>query len=170
MITGVSQVNDYPAERAVRATLVERAIDDFETRTLAHMPGRFCRLIYLASLRDHNTGRYYHHGLEDRYGGEAAEEGLRQCHIQIFEELMALPLKARTQDLVGFFTSLKEERPRLVEAWERLRSYHILPPENCHPLARDLFCKDTEIILKVLRKTELWELVHEPHGHTDDLT
>lgn len=151
------------------AAQVERAIADFQARTLASMPGRFCRLIYLASLRDHNTGRYYHHGLESRYGIEAADEGLRQCHIQVFEELIALPLQAQTDDLIGFFKSLQEERPRLVQAWERLRSYQILPPENCRPLARDLFIKDVEIMLKVLKETELWELLHDPHGDADNL-
>ncbi len=149
---------------------IERAIADLQTHTLGTMQGLFCRLIYLASLRDHNTGRYYHHGLESRYGSEAADEGLRQCHRQVFEELLALSLRAQTDDLVSFFKSLQEERPRLVEAWERLRSYQILPPENCHPLARDLFTKNVEIILKVLRDTELWELLHDPHRNTDDLT
>jgi hypothetical protein len=153
-----------------QAIQVERAIADFQRHTLATMQGLFCRLIYLASLRDHNTGRYYHNGLESRYGLDAADEGLRQCHRQVFEELLALSLRAQTDDLVGFFKSLQEQRPRLVEAWERLRSYQILPPESCHPLARDLFTKNIEIMLKVLRDTELWELLHDPHGNTDDLT
>jgi hypothetical protein len=157
-------------EYAGLAIQIDLAVADFQAHTLANLQGRFCRLIYLASLRDHNTGRYYHEGLEGRYGGEAADEGLRRCHTQVFDELMALPLKAQTEDLVSFFKSIKEERQRLVEAWERLRSYQILPPENCHPLARELFNKDIEIILKVLRETDLWELLHEPHGHADDLT
>jgi hypothetical protein len=153
-----------------QAIQVERAIADLQRHTLATMQGLFCRLIYLASLRDHNTGRYYHHGLQSRYGLDAADEGLRQSHKQVFEELLALSLRAQTDDLVGFFKSIQEQRPRLVEAWERLRSYQILPPENCHPLARDLFTKNIEIVLKVLRDTELWELLHDPHGDTDDLT
>lgn len=149
--------------------LIEQAVFDFQTHTLTRMQGHFCRLVYLASLRDHNTGRYYHHGLETRYGSEVSDESLRQCHVQVFEDLIALSLKAQTEDLVGFFQSIKEEKPRLVEAWARLRSYQILPPENCHPLARDLFDKNVEIILKVLRQTDLWELLHEPHGDADDL-
>jgi hypothetical protein len=152
------------------AARIEKVIEDFQTRTLDRMEGLFSRLIYLSSLRDYNTGRYYHTGLESRYGCEAVSEGLYQCHIQVFEELVSLPLKAQTDDLVRFFQSLREERSRLVDAWERLRSYQILPPEHSSPLARELFENNVGIILKILRETELWELLHEPHGDTDDLT
>ncbi len=143
--------------------------EDFERQTLNGMEGRFSRLIYVASLRDYNTGRYHHEGLESRYPREAVDEGLRRCHTKVFEELVALPLKAQTEDLLKFFESLMEERSRLVDAWQRLRSYQVLPPENCRPLARDLFDKNVEIILQILRETHLWELLHDPHGDPDDL-
>jgi len=157
-------------EETRQGSEVEQVVTDFQSRTLARMEWHFSRLIYLSSLRDYNTGRYHHHGLESRYSSEAVDEGLRRCHTQVFDELVTLPLKKQTDDLVGFFTSLREERSRLVDAWERLRSYQILPPENCHPLAKELFEKNIVIILKVLRETELWELLHDPHGHADDLT
>ncbi len=157
-------------EETRQGSEVEQVVTDFQSRTLARMEWHFSRLIYLSSLRDYNTGRYHHHGLESRYTSEAVDEGLRRCHTQVFDELVTLPLKKQTDDLVGFFTSLREERSRLVDAWERLRSYQILPPENCHPLAKELFEKNIVIILKVLRETELWELLHDPHGYADDLT
>jgi hypothetical protein len=157
-------------EETRQGSEVEQVVTDFQSRTLARMEWHFSRLIYLSSLRDYNTGRYHHHGLESRYTSEAVDEGLRRCHTQVFDELVTLPLKKQTDDLVGFFSSLREERSRLVDAWERLRSYRILPPENCHPLAKELFEKNIVIILKILRETELWELLHDPHGHADDLT
>jgi len=157
-------------EETRQGSEVEQVVTDFQSRTLARMEWHFSRLIYLSSLRDYNTGRYHHHGLESRYTSEAVDEGLRRCHTQVFDELVTLPLKKQTDDLVGFFTSLREERSRLVDAWERLRSYRILPPENCYPLAKELFEKNIVIILKILRETELWELLHDPHGDADDLT
>jgi hypothetical protein len=36
-------------------------------------------------------------------------------------------------------------------------------------LARELFDKNIEIMLKILRETDLWPLLHDPHGHSDDL-
>src|SRR5450759_3410286 len=86
---------------------VEHLVRDFEDRSLGALKGHFSRLVYLASLRDYNTGRYHHFGLESLYAPEAVEEGLHQCHVRIFEELVALPLKVQTEDLLDFFESLK---------------------------------------------------------------
>ena len=148
---------------------IERVSRDFEARTLNELSGYFSRLIYLASLRDYNTGQYHHYGLETRYSSEVVDEALHRCHIRLFEDLVALPLKDQTEDLLTFFESLKEEKARLVEAWERLRSYQILPPENCHPLARGLFDRNIEIILRILKETDLWPLLHDPHRDPHDL-
>lgn len=149
---------------------IDEVVADVQVRTLAELPGKFSQLIYLASLRDHNTGRYHHYGLEARYSREAVDEGLRRCHAEAFDTLVSLSLQEQTQDLLSFFESIQEERARLVEAWERLRSYQILPPETCSRLARELFESNTVIILKILRETELWELLRDPHGDADDLT
>ena len=148
---------------------VERLVQDFEGHTLAGLKGHFNQLVYLASLRDYNTGRYHHYGMETRYTSEAVDEALHQCHVRIFEELVALPLKEQTEDLLNFFESLKEDKTRLVVVWKRLKSYQILPPEDCHPLARELFDKNIGIMLRILRETDLWPLLHDPHRDADDL-
>jgi hypothetical protein len=148
---------------------LEHLVRDFEERTLAALEGPFSRLVYLASLRDYNTGRYHHYGLESRYALEVVDEGLHQCHVRVFEELVTLPLKEQTEDLLNFFESLKEDKTRLVVVWKRLKSYQILAPENCHPLARELFEKNIEIMLRILRETDLWPLLHDAHGDADDL-
>ncbi len=149
--------------------LVARVVADFEAKTLEPLKGQFNRLIYLASLRDYNTGRYHHYGLETRYPSEAVHRALHRCHTRVFEELVELSLERQTEDLLGFFNSLKEEPARLVETWQRLRAYQILPPDPCHPLARELFDHNVEIILQVLRQTALWPLLYNPHGDSDDL-
>ena len=157
------------SEAVADPTEVKRAIRDFEDRTLAGLKGYFSRLVYLASLRDYNTGRYHHYGLELRYSPEAVDVGLHQCHVEVFEELVSLPLREQTEDLLNFFESLKEDKARLVQVWRRLRSYQVLPPEGCHPLAQELFDKNIEIMLRILRETDLWPLLHDPHGDADDL-
>ena len=158
------------AESAADPEEVERLVNDFEERTLRGLEERFGQLVYVASLRDYNTGRYHHFGLESLYAPEAVEEGLHQCHVRIFEELVTLPLKVQTEDLLDFFESLKEDKTRLVMVWKRLKSYQILPPEGCHPMARELFDKNIEIMLRILRETDLWPLLHDPHRDADDLS
>lgn len=149
--------------------IIERILADVESRTLEPLSGHFSRLIYLASLRDYNTGRYHHYGLETRYPSEAVDTALRRCHAKSFEELLEMPLEQQTADLLCFFDTLKEDSARLVETWRRLRAYQLLPPDPCPALARDLFEKNVQIMLEVLRETELWPLLHEPHGDPNNL-
>jgi hypothetical protein len=59
---------------------VVAAADDFRRRTLSHAPRALDRLIYLASMRDYNTGLYHHEGLAARYSQEAACEAVSDCH------------------------------------------------------------------------------------------
>jgi hypothetical protein len=158
-----------PNESSLERSETDRVVENFQHQTLEEIPGHFDRLIYLASLRDHNTGRYHHYGLETRFSSDAVDEGLRRCHAEVFGDLLALSLEDQTQDLLHFFASLKTERTRLVEVWQQLRAYQILPPQNCRPLARELFSKNVEVILEVLRHTDLWELLDEPHRDSDDL-
>jgi hypothetical protein len=148
---------------------VTRLMRDFEQRTLKEMHGHFSRLIYLASLRDYNTGWYRHYGLETRHSSQAVNEGLHRCHVKMFEEIVAMSLKEQTEELLNFFESLREEPSRLVEAWERLRAYQVLPPEDALPLARVLFNKNVELMLKLLKDTDLWPLLHDPHRDPDNL-
>ncbi len=157
------------ADEAEIEQQVAQLLRDFRERTLEGLSSDFERLIYLASLRDYNTGRYHHYGLETRYSEEAVDEGLRRCHAEVFEKLLATPLKEQTEDLLSFFESLKVERARLVDAWQRLRSYQVLPPEGSHPLAREMFERNIEIMLQVLRETDLWPLLHDPHRDSHDL-
>ena len=148
---------------------VGKAAADLEENTLKEMPGHFSRLVYLASLRDYNTGRYHHYGLETRYSARAVDAGVHQLHIKVFEDLVSLPIADQTHDLIGFFESLREDRARLIETWQRLRSFQVLPPDNCHPLARQLFDKNIEVVLSVLRETDLWAVLYEAHGHPNHL-
>jgi hypothetical protein len=161
--------SDKEHKEALLDDETRRAIEDFQQNSLARIEGSFARLIYLASLRDHNTGSYHHYGLEIRYSPEAVDAGLRQCHAEVFAHHLTLSLQDQTQDLLRFFESLKADRARLVEVWQQLRAYQILPPQNCRPLARELFTKNIELILEILRQTDLWELLDDPHGDTDNL-
>ena len=97
---------------------VEHLVRDLEDRTLGVLKGHFSRLVYLGSLRDYNTGRYHHYGLESLHPPEAVDQALRQCHNRVFEGLVGLSLREQTEDLLDFFESLKTDKTRLVEAWQ----------------------------------------------------
>ncbi len=51
---------------------VKEAYDDLLRRSLSKIRGDLARLIYLASTRDYNTGKYHHDGLAARFQAEIA--------------------------------------------------------------------------------------------------
>jgi hypothetical protein len=163
------RANDRRETESTWTPEVDRIVRDFQRHTLDALEGTFSRLIHIASLRDYNTGQYHHYGLETRYDPMSVDQALRRCHEEVFAQLTRLSLQEQTQDLLHFFESLRSARGRLVQVWQRLKAYQILPPEKCPPLARELFNNNVEIILQMLRQTNLWELLDDPHRHADDL-
>jgi hypothetical protein len=120
---------------------VERRVREFEERALVGLQGHFNQLVYLASLRDYNTAVTTTTGWRRVIRRKAVDEGLHQLHVRVFEELVALPLKEETEDLLDFFESVKEGKARMVVVWTRLKSYQILPPAGAHPPARELLIR-----------------------------
>ena len=61
----------------VKRVSVEEAIEDLQNHTLEGISGSIARLVYLASTRDYNSGRYYHDGLAFRFTEEVAQTALK---------------------------------------------------------------------------------------------
>ncbi|MDP9115300.1 MAG: hypothetical protein M3O20_16675, partial [Acidobacteriota bacterium] len=67
--------------------MLERdALADLWKHTLSQIPTVYGRLVYLASLRDPNSGTYRHHGLSASFGREQSIYALRKSHEQTFLE------------------------------------------------------------------------------------
>src|SRR5260370_4841720 len=67
---------------------IEPAVTDLRNRTLSRLPGDFSRLVYLASSRDCNTGKYYHDGLAFHFSQTVASKAMPLCHKEIFDRLV----------------------------------------------------------------------------------
>lgn len=92
-------------EKAVPAQ-VQEACEDLNNRTLVSLPGSFGRLIYLASMRDYNTGQYYHEGLANRFSEEVAAEALTKSHREAFQHLVRSPLAEAVNELERYIGSI----------------------------------------------------------------
>ncbi len=86
------------------------AAADLWRNTLSQIPTTFGRLIYLASLRDQNTGAYNHHGLAQLFGPDETDQTLRQSHSQIFSEWLCFNLEQQKSDLEGYLDELNEDK------------------------------------------------------------
>lgn len=119
-------------------------------RTRESIALRSARLVYLASLRDQNTGRYHHDGWKFELSEEGADRALREFHREEFDELLNRPVRELVEELGAYFRSLEEPVGRGVDLWCELEPFRVLAPEGCHPVDRELFYSSLRAALAVL--------------------
>jgi len=127
---------------------------DVWQRTLEQIPTAFGRLVYLASLRNTNTGCYQHFGLAQLYGADEADRVLRSSHENVFGEWLNFDLEAQKSDLAAYLRGVGDDRSTVLDAWASLSPHKALTPAAAGDAERFLYSSDLEIILEVLR-TEL---------------
>src|SRR5215469_8951591 len=93
----------------VKLIPLQEAYDDLLTRSLSRIPCELGRLIYLASTREYNTGNYYHEGMADRFGPEAAQKALEIAHRQAFYKVSSYSLEVLVEELERYLRSTREE-------------------------------------------------------------
>jgi len=131
-------------------TTVEDGLRDLRNRTLAKLDGDFARLIYLASTRDYNTGRYAHDGLSFRFTESVAERVLAEAHREVFVSLALSPLKILVTQLEQYIRSGCARPDELVAAWRELEPFRILPPEHDDPITVELFISNIRVALAIV--------------------
>ncbi len=119
--------------------------------TLEQIPTRFGRLVYLASLRNANSGAYKHHGLAQAFGAEQAERTIRLSHEAAFAEWLSADLGVQHQDLLSYLAGVGGDSAAVLETWGVLAPYKTLPPAAAGDAERMLYETDLEVILELLR-------------------
>ncbi len=137
--------------RRPRSGLERGAPADLWRNTLVQIPSVFGRLVYLSSLRDANTGTYKHFGLAQIFGDQVADEALRASHQQVFAEWLGYGLEQQKADLDLYLAGLDGDRRTIVDTWIRLAPYRNLVPSAVRDVERELYVKDLEILLELLR-------------------
>ena len=130
----------------------ERAMLDVWQRTLDQVPTQFGKLVYLAELRNDNSGRYQHFGLAQLYGEDESNRVLRMSHEKVFGAWLAFSLERQRADLESYLDGLEDERQTILHTWGALAPYRKLPPEAAGDAERLLFNSDLEIILELIRR------------------
>ena len=136
--------------RATRRIDVAQAASDLRSRTLADIPRSLDRLIYLASMRDYNTGLYYHDGLASRFTQEVACEALADCHREAFSQLLGCSLRELVSQMEGYIDSTHTSPRDFVAAWKKLEPYRVAVPVETDPLTAQLLFSSFKIALAIL--------------------
>ena len=102
-------------------------------------------MIYLASMRDYNTGLYVHQGLAARFSPEAASEALADCHQGCFQELISLELKDLTAQLDLYMRSTGNAPNDFLRAWKDLEPYRVAVPVGTDSLMAQFLFSNLKI-------------------------
>ncbi len=139
-------------KRVRQKTVLDRsAAAELWRNTLAQIPSLFGRLVYLASLRDQNTGRYEHHGLAQLFGEEVVDEALRKSHAATFQDWLCYTLEQQKTDLDLYLAGLDTDKRTLLDTWIRLAPYRTLVPASARDVERKLYLADLETLLELLK-------------------
>ncbi|MGD1095931.1 MAG: hypothetical protein ABSB35_28560 [Bryobacteraceae bacterium] len=136
-----------------KGTLERTATDDLWRHTLSRIPTVFGRFMYLASLRDPNSGIYRHHGLSTSFGRDDSNQALKDSHRRTFREWLKLPLAERSRDLVLYLRDLDDPEIVVVNHWLSSKLYRDQVPSSARKMERELFNQDLEILLETLRNS-----------------
>ena len=130
---------------------IEPAVTDLRNRTLARLPGDFSRLVYLASSRDLNTGRYSHDGLTFHFSETVASKAMALCHRDIFDRLVYASLEELIEELRNYISSTDERPEEFLRSWKQLQSYRVTIPSECDELEAEVFLSNVKMALAILQ-------------------
>jgi hypothetical protein len=135
-----------------RMLAVEEAYDDLLRRSLSKIDGDLARLIYLASTRDYNTGKYHHDGLAARFQEEIAAQALELAHREIFGRIAACSLEELVNQVEIYVSSSRQGRDEVLQVWQKLEPYRVALPVDVNLAVAQLFVSNIKLALAILRQ------------------
>jgi hypothetical protein len=123
------------------------------TRDLAQIESSYGRLVYLAGLRNPDTGRYEHYASNPSYSGAlVTSRALKRAHEQIFREWVTYSLERKKADIEVYIDGIEQvDKTELLDAWLRLTPYKNLVPASIQGPEREKHISDFEVILGLLK-------------------
>jgi hypothetical protein len=137
-----------------KTVTVEEAYNDLLHRSLSKISGDLARLIYLASTRDYNTGRYHHEGLAARFHTEVACHALELAHRQIFSRIAARPLEELVAEVELYVSSSRQSPEEVLHVWQKLEPYRVALPVDVNVALAQLFVSNVKLALAILRRRQ----------------
>lgn len=126
------------------------AAEDILRALKISLPNDVSRLIFLATLRDNNSGHYYHPEVARRFSEEVADQAMLTCHRQIYEQVVALALEDLTDQLDAYMATVRAPKERLIESWTQLRAYRATIPMDADPISAEIFFMKVEVAVAIL--------------------
>jgi hypothetical protein len=119
---------------------------------LQTLPNDLTRMIYLASLRDCNSGLYLHSELSHQKGLHAADRALRACHELVFRCLLTTRLPEYVRQVHEYIRYTRGETITVLKTWRSLQAYRATVPVGALGISTELFFLNISIALEILSK------------------
>jgi len=132
----------------------DTAPNDSRPTTSRRSPSLFGQLVYLASLRDLDTGRYEHQGVAKNLDEAALDKTLRETHAAVFAEWLSLDLERQKADLLSYLSALGGDPHAVLEAWLHEAPYKMLTPPSAEQAECQLYLSDLRTLLELLKAEE----------------
>lgn len=140
-----------------KSTTVGEAYEDLLRRSLSRISGDLARLIYLASTRDYNTGKYHHDGLAAHFQTEIACQALELAHRQIFYRIASRSLEELVGEVELYINSSRQSREEVLQVWQKLEPYRVALPVDVNVAVAQLFVSNIRLALAILRRRQAQE-------------
>jgi hypothetical protein len=137
--------------RAKTSLAEQEGYDETWVKDLSQIGTSYGRLVYLAGLRNPDTGRYEHYGSQTTARANVSR-ALKRVHEAIFNEWVSYPLERKKFDIESYIAGIDQvEKTELIDAWLRLTPYKNLVPGSIQGPERQKHISDFEAILGLLR-------------------
>jgi hypothetical protein len=150
---GASQPRPLEQEQAIAPANTNQEIESYARSIgMDEFPNDLTRMLYLASLRDCNSGIYLHPQLSQSIGVGEADQVLHAYHHQVFGRLLSIPLSSFVLQMEEYVRYTRTDRNAMLRTWQSLQAYRSTIPVAASPLSAELFCLNIELSLTILRE------------------
>ena len=118
---------------------------------LQHLPNDLTRMIYLASLRDCNSGVYLHPELSQRLGIRQASTLLLELHQTVFDRLLEMRVPEYVPQLEEYIRYSKTDRRTMLRNWNVLQAYRATIPLHTRRLWAEIYFMNIETAIAILQ-------------------
>jgi hypothetical protein len=133
-------------ERSIDASLRKQ----IQEALLNALPNDLSRMIYIATMRDNNSGHYYYPELTRKFSTDIVDRAMLACHGQIFERVVQLSLEDLTDSLDVYMAGTHVLKARVIQSWKKLRAYRATIPINSDPISAEVFFMKVEVAVAIL--------------------
>jgi hypothetical protein len=133
----------------------QQILFDLTANYLEPLATAYDRLNYLSGLLAESPElaespkRYVHEKLASLYGAEAVNQVIRQCHQEVFERLLEMPLNAQGEELRVYLSSLPGALERNAANCLGLCKKWIPAQEPSY--LKELYCSNLSVLLELLQ-------------------